>query len=529
MDGASECLDSRTGTQGPFRVAVRSSAAVDRGGAAVAPHSSACLEFAPARRAVAGRVVRRRRSSRAMEAAGAGRSAPAGRFRIRRRASRGWGRAEMAFSEPESAAACFGCRAGGETAWWMLSLFHPAADDAVDWQRGNYALTTRGGRVESDAGWGEVKKRHAHGRRRIGDGGFRPSLAARSPTSRRRTLPHPVYRAGFALAIPIPLKVRSRETCRMKYRVTCLTPTLVGDGQKLSPIDYMVWKDHVNVLDQRRIFRLLAKGPRLDGYLAQLKKADKLDFASWGGFAQNFAGRRIPFEHPSAIPFWERARAENLFIPPSPPRHAGPYLPGDRDQRRAAHRRGVRSLDRSDAARSFRAPRRGTSAAESGHQSWRTFPEPGVWLGRRFSTAVAHAEHESVSAARLDADRARSRKVSSWDGSPCAGRRMRGTSTTARRFSRRWPRPGRRSKELGRRSRRRIGRGSFNPPTATRPRSWRATSSTPSGPASRGSQPRSRRSRRAWARLQASQNACLLSVGWGGGMHRKVAYARHGR
>ena len=101
----------------------------------------------------------------------------------------------------------------------------------------------------------------------------------------------------------------------MKYRVTCLTPTLVGDGQKLSPIDYMVWKDHVNVLDQRRIFRLLAKGPRLDGYLAQLKKAEKLDFASWGGFAQNFAGRRIPFEHPSAIPCWEKARGENLFIP----------------------------------------------------------------------------------------------------------------------------------------------------------------------------------------------------------------------
>jgi len=114
----------------------------------------------------------------------------------------------------------------------------------------------------------------------------------------------------------------------MKYRITCLTPTLVGDGQRLSPIDYMVWKDHVNVLDQRRIFRLLAKGPRLDGYLAQLKKADRLDFASWGGFAQNFAGRRIPFEHPSAIPYWEKARAENLFIPTFAESPAGPYVPG---------------------------------------------------------------------------------------------------------------------------------------------------------------------------------------------------------
>jgi CRISPR-associated protein Csm5 len=113
----------------------------------------------------------------------------------------------------------------------------------------------------------------------------------------------------------------------MRYRVTCLTPTLVGDGNKLSPIDYMVWKDHVNVLDQRRIFRLLAKGPRLDGYLAQLKKADKLDFASWGGFAQNFAGRRIPFEDPGAVAVWERAQAQNLFIPTFAASAAGPYLP----------------------------------------------------------------------------------------------------------------------------------------------------------------------------------------------------------
>jgi CRISPR-associated protein Csm5 len=114
----------------------------------------------------------------------------------------------------------------------------------------------------------------------------------------------------------------------MRYRLTALTPTLIGDGQRLAPIDYMVWKDHVNVLDQRRIFRLLAKGPRLDGYLAQLKKAEILDFASWGGFAQNFAGRRIPFEHASAIPSWEKARPENLFIPTFAVSPSGPYVPG---------------------------------------------------------------------------------------------------------------------------------------------------------------------------------------------------------
>lgn len=114
----------------------------------------------------------------------------------------------------------------------------------------------------------------------------------------------------------------------MRYRLTCLTPLLVGDGHRLSPIDYMVWKEQVNVLDQRRIFRLLAKGPRLDGYLQQLKRAEKLDFASWGGFAQNFADRRTPFEHPSAAAYWERALGDSLHIPTFVFGREGPFLPG---------------------------------------------------------------------------------------------------------------------------------------------------------------------------------------------------------
>jgi CRISPR-associated protein Csm5 len=114
----------------------------------------------------------------------------------------------------------------------------------------------------------------------------------------------------------------------MKYRLQCLTPVLVGDGRKLAPIDYMVWKDQVNVLDQRRIFRLLAKGPRLEGYLTQLKKADKLDFASWGGFAQNFADRRIAFENPAYSAYWNRAVGDSLHIPTFSAGTSGPFLPG---------------------------------------------------------------------------------------------------------------------------------------------------------------------------------------------------------
>jgi CRISPR-associated protein Csm5 len=114
----------------------------------------------------------------------------------------------------------------------------------------------------------------------------------------------------------------------MNYRVECLTPLLVSDGSTLSPIDYMVWKDQVNVLDQRKIFKLLSKGPRLDGYLNQVKRAEKLDFASWGGFAQNFAGRRIAFEHASIMPQWERQPADACHIPTFTRSHEGAYLPG---------------------------------------------------------------------------------------------------------------------------------------------------------------------------------------------------------
>ena len=118
-----------------------------------------------------------------------------------------------------------------------------------------------------------------------------------------------------------------REASHDQYRLTVLTPLLVGGGERLSPIDYMIWKDQVNVLDQQRIFRLLAKGPRLDPYLTQLRRADKLDFASWGGFAQNYAGRRIPFEHPVHDAHLERAPSDQLHIPTFASGPSGAFLP----------------------------------------------------------------------------------------------------------------------------------------------------------------------------------------------------------
>src|ERR1700712_5357688 len=113
----------------------------------------------------------------------------------------------------------------------------------------------------------------------------------------------------------------------MNYKVTALTPLLVGDGRELSPIGYMVWKDQVNVLDQTRIFKLLARGPRLEGYLGQLRKATRLDFASWGGFAQSFSQRRIAFDNSDSTSIWNAAPTEALFIPTFAATYRGAYVP----------------------------------------------------------------------------------------------------------------------------------------------------------------------------------------------------------
>jgi CRISPR type III-A-associated RAMP protein Csm4 len=96
----------------------------------------------------------------------------------------------------------------GQQAWWMLSLFTPNAADHVDWTRGRYALVVRSGRVESATRHGDLKTPV----NMIQEGSVlvcdeEPLGGARdvAPDS----FPHPVYRAGFALAIPIPLRVAS--------------------------------------------------------------------------------------------------------------------------------------------------------------------------------------------------------------------------------------------------------------------------------------------------------------------------------
>jgi hypothetical protein len=86
---------------------------------------------------------------------------------------------------------------------WLLSLFTPAPDDSVDWRRGNYVVLARRGRVDSPAGSGELKKEI----QMVAEGSV---LCAAAPPrgSAANVAPdgfaHPVFRAGFALSVPLP-------------------------------------------------------------------------------------------------------------------------------------------------------------------------------------------------------------------------------------------------------------------------------------------------------------------------------------
>jgi CRISPR type III-A-associated RAMP protein Csm4 len=206
VDGVSECLlpvIRNVAAPSPFRVAVRSRAAVDRLGSGVEPHRTACVEFAKG----AGIWM----AFTFADATAASRWAPAIQGALRLIAdsglggerSSGWGRFEQPdFVEGDLAQILFAgrYRAPQEVdGQWLLSLFSPAADETVDWRRGTYRVITRTGRVER-AG---VEKRANN---MIAEGGV---LVAPEPLRGMARdvapegFPHPVYRAGFALAIPI--------------------------------------------------------------------------------------------------------------------------------------------------------------------------------------------------------------------------------------------------------------------------------------------------------------------------------------
>jgi CRISPR type III-A-associated RAMP protein Csm4 len=193
---------------GPFRLAVRSSAAVDRKGAGVWPHSWACLEFTPdcGWWTVARFADDAARDVWTPRLTGAFRLLADSGFGGGR--SRGWGRAhapEFSSGGLHELLPVQKASPEARTGYWLLSLFHPAENDAVDWRQGDYVLTMRGGRVESGAAWGQPKRLT----RMIGEGSV--LVAEAEPRGAAANVapegfPHPVYRAGFALTVPIPLR-----------------------------------------------------------------------------------------------------------------------------------------------------------------------------------------------------------------------------------------------------------------------------------------------------------------------------------
>ncbi|HKE28323.1 MAG TPA: hypothetical protein VKB88_38500 [Bryobacteraceae bacterium] len=237
VDGPSECLLPVSLQGGPLRAGVRWSAAVDRLSGASERHSTACMEFRPG----AGMWTVAAFADDAAHEKWAGPVKAAFRWLADAgfggERSRGWGRAESpefaAGSLPElivkptvgqAVSLSAPADAGGEAApapeaqpeppaiqparpptngsqsHWLLSLFTPAPADAVDWSRGNYTLLARTGRID---GSGELKK-HLQ---MVSEGSVlhaaeapRGSATDVAPDGFR----HPVYRAGFAVSLPLP-------------------------------------------------------------------------------------------------------------------------------------------------------------------------------------------------------------------------------------------------------------------------------------------------------------------------------------
>lgn len=205
VDGLSECLVPSGGAQtaGPFRAAVRTNAAVDRWTGETSPHSIACLEFTPSAGLwmIAAFSDAEARDRWAGPLTAALRLLADSGFGGKR--SLGWGRSEMPEIAEGPLPDLIMKPVAGGNAWWLLSSFTPSPIDVIDWDRGAYSLATRGGRVESAAGWGAPKKIT----RMVTEGSV--LISAQPPRGSVRDVApdgfdHPVFRAGYALAIPLP-------------------------------------------------------------------------------------------------------------------------------------------------------------------------------------------------------------------------------------------------------------------------------------------------------------------------------------
>lgn len=206
VDGESACLVPNGWHDGPFRKTLRSNASIDRlNPGLVEAHATACLEFS--REAGLWMTV-----VFSDEAAQEKWEAPL-RSALRLLAdsglggerSRGWGRSkDPRWDKAETLSVTL--EEGVERGYWLLSLYAPRDSDSIDWNRGNYTTITRSGRIENQFRWGELKSPTLM----ISEGSV--LLANQEPHGAVHNVApegfeHPVYRAGFAVSIPIPWRV----------------------------------------------------------------------------------------------------------------------------------------------------------------------------------------------------------------------------------------------------------------------------------------------------------------------------------
>ena len=204
VDGESGCLIPSNWQEGPFRTGLRSNAGVDRlNPGNVGVHSTACLEFTRdsglwlmvvfADQEARSRWEQPTRAAfRLLADSGLGGER-----------SRGWGRSSQPKWESAKALSFKPESEAPESAYWLLSLFSPADSDSIDWNRGNYSTLIRTGRIESPAQWGGAKA----AAQMIAEGSV--LMSPEEPRGSVRDIapehfPHPVYRAGFAVTVPIP-------------------------------------------------------------------------------------------------------------------------------------------------------------------------------------------------------------------------------------------------------------------------------------------------------------------------------------
>jgi CRISPR type III-A-associated RAMP protein Csm4 len=244
VDGASECLlpvFRGAPVSSPFRPAMRSGAAVDRLGGAVEPHRTACIEFHKNAGVWIAFDFADDSARECWTPALQGALKLLADTGLGGERSRGWGRFEQPeFTEGPLARLLFGRHTQAVSdeskAYWLLSLFSPAESDLVDWQQGSYVTAMRGGRIESAAGWGTVKKTS----RVIAEGSV---LVASAPLvgSARDVAPggfaHPVYRAGFALALPVAPKRREPVKIEESMEEVVAEPSTILEAEQAPAVD----------------------------------------------------------------------------------------------------------------------------------------------------------------------------------------------------------------------------------------------------------------------------------------------------